>query len=574
MQCAYSMSTHTIVALATAPIRSALAIIRVSGAESIAITAALIRKAGAIKNASSHTMHYDTIVDDATQKDIDTVIILLYRAPHSYTGEDSVEICCHGNPLIVRAIINLYMRHGAQMAERGEFTIRALLNGKMDLTQAEAVAEVIDAESIGAHQSALARLSGSLGNTIRDIIDRLMQVAAAVHIQLDYPAEESGDIVIDSTNIKYAVDALQTLIESYEIGTLLSNGVSVVFAGRTNSGKSSLFNRLTRKERAIVSAYPGTTRDYLELHMEINGVPIHLFDTAGIRELDATTVSGTVHEIEQEGISRGRDLLHNAHIILYVIDSNIGIAPKEAMYLHTFTHDTRTDTTPMPHVIVLYNKIDMHPTRAGAASIVNADGSTDTTNAHTSSADTYMPITQTARADTMNTQTSSTDTTEPTDTHTSSGTDPTNAHSSSADTTDTMNTHTSSADTTNTDIDNNSGIEIPFPIVRVSAKTGVGIDKLVALLSNIIHPAQLLGSTDASLSLDTRPIIASDRQLHLLQRARKTLISAQAHMRAHIPLDMLVLDIEEAINALGTITGAVTTDDMLDVMFSKFCVGK
>lgn len=472
---------RTIVAVATPQGKSALAMIRISGPQSVAITVRLTKIGNRLQSATSHTFHYTTIIDPARNIPIDTVVVLLYRAPHSYTGEEAVELCCHGNPAIIEDIVDLYQRYGAEPAEPGEFTMQAMMNGRLDLTQAEAVEEVITAEGRRAREVALSHLNGDLRNEIETIKQHLVHTAAGINIQLDYPIEESGELTIDNMAIATSRAALQRLIASYRVGRLLCDGIVVVLMGKVNSGKSSLFNRLLREERAIVSHHAGTTRDYLEGRVEVDGLPLRLFDTAGLRE--------TAHEIEQEGIVRTRQLIDGAELLLYIVDGSIGLTDEDWQELDQLTVAIKTKAG--ARIAIVYNKSDL----------ITDDPLT-------------IPLPR-----------------------------PPSAIQSDA----------ASA----------------IAIVRVSAKTGAGMAKLTELLAHSVAAQQQGVETG-----EAGAIISSKRQMLILTRAEEALKHAEEQLAAAMPIDMIALDIEEAIRALGQITGEVTTADMLHEMFSNFCVGK
>ena len=307
------MHDKPIIALATPWGKSALALIRLSGAGVIDIVSRLFRGETEITTAAGNTIHFGYIIDCEHRERLDQVLLLLYRAPRSYTGEDSIEITCHGNPLLIKQIIALCVQAGCAEALPGEFTQRALYNGKIDLTQAEAVAEIIDAESSALRQQALSRLEGSVGTDIQRLKDELVSLTASVNIQLDYPQEESEEIVFDSPRLRRVVDELVDIAASYALSAFYSSGMRALICGQPNVGKSSLFNRLLGHARALISSEAGTTRDYLEGRIELCGVPIHLYDTAGLRDEGG--------EIEIAGIEKGMHLADRADILIYLVDA-------------------------------------------------------------------------------------------------------------------------------------------------------------------------------------------------------------------------------------------------------------
>lgn len=478
----HNQQQRTIVARATPCGRSALAMIRISGPQSIAITARLIRNGTRLVDAESHTVHYTTITDTEQGNPIDNVVVLLYRAPNSYTGEDVVEICCHGNPNIVEEIITLYQQCGAAPAEAGEFTLQALANGRLDLTQAEAVGDIIAAEGKQAREIALSHLHGDLRAEIETIKQALVHVAAGINIQLDYPIEESGDITVDSTQIAKSRAALQRLLATYRVGRLSYDGVVAVLIGKVNSGKSSLFNRLLREERAIVSEHAGTTRDYIEGRIAVNGLPIRLFDTAGIRH--------TTHEVEQIGIERTQKIIAGAEIILYVADSSVLLSNDEKQEINYLLR-AQQEKNNIAQIIIVRSKSDLISAQTTTLPLLD------------------LPIRQRAEGNT------------------------------------------------------------PIPAISVSAKTGAGVPQLIDALKRAMSAYQ----RDVAPS-EGGVIVSSERQMLLLKRAEHALKQAEQQQEARMPLDMQILDIEDAIAALGQITGEVTTADMLREMFSNFCVGK
>ncbi|MCX7030825.1 MAG: tRNA uridine-5-carboxymethylaminomethyl(34) synthesis GTPase MnmE, partial [Spirochaetes bacterium] len=265
-------------ALATPFAPSALAVIRASGRGSLGLLAAVLRGRPDLEQMRGHTLHRTVIVDG--DEPVDEVLVAVYRAPRSYTGEDGAEITCHGSLPVIRRILSLLARSGFREAGPGEFTQRAFLNGRMDLTRAEAVNEIVRARTDRARSLALQRLSGAIQRKIEAVRDDLLGVLAALEACLDYPEEDHG-AAVDAAVLDRSTKALEGLARTCARGRLYQEGVSVVLAGATNSGKSSLFNLLLKQDRAIVSEVHGTTRDWLEAGIDIEGIPVRLFDTAG-----------------------------------------------------------------------------------------------------------------------------------------------------------------------------------------------------------------------------------------------------------------------------------------------------
>ena len=332
---------EAISSIATALAPAALGIVRLSGKNCIELVSKVFSRPKALLAAPGNTLVYGWIQEggeglplaadcspcehsSATPsageapttppKKIDEVMLAVYRAPKSFTGEDMVEIFCHGGPAVVTAIQTLMLKSGFRQALRGEYTFRAYINGKTDLTKAEAVKEIIDSHTDAGRSHAVGRLSGSLFEEIDSIKKLIVDTLAAIEVEIEYPEdEETIADTFDRKDIELARDRLQTLADSWKGEKLYQDGARVVLAGRTNAGKSSLFNAILKEERAIVSDIEGTTRDWLESWASINGIPVRLFDTAGLRKTDDV--------IEAQGVELSRNLASDADLVLYLIDS-------------------------------------------------------------------------------------------------------------------------------------------------------------------------------------------------------------------------------------------------------------
>ena len=447
-----------IAALATPYAESALAVVRVSGAGSIAAIASVFSRPEALTTAPGNTIHHGYLSEGGSS--VDEVMVAVYRAPRSYTGEESAEIFCHGSPQGIQAILDLLFRNGFRQADPGEFTLRAFLNGKVDLTQAEAVKELVSARSRTAHGLALDRLGGSVFKWIDRVKGRLLHIMAAVDIQLDYPDDElesagAASEVIPPGIILECEAQLHSLVATYRTGRLYQEGVKVAIAGRTNAGKSSLFNLMLREERSIVSEVHGTTRDYIEGTVVIEGIPVRLFDTAGLR--------ATSESVESEGIRRSGLLIESAACVLYVVDGIEGLTRAD--------EETLAALSERSGVIPVWNKVDSP-----------------------------------------------------------------------------------------------SAKEAPSGFVSLSAASGEGLPLLHARMLREIAGEIRLGEGE--------PVIDSLRQKQLIDRSLGALERVKEGLSAGMPLDVVALDMQESLNALGEITGEVTTDDILGEMFSGFCVGK
>ena len=306
--------SDTIVAPSTPPGAGALAVVRLSGPEAVACVQALSSK----KNLAAqpgNTLHYGTLRDPGSGQVLDEVVVALYRAPRSYTREDVVEISCHGSDYVVQQVLAALLRQGARLAEPGEFTRRAFLNGALDLAQAEAVADLIAADSALSHQVALNQLRGGFSDELRALRGRLVQFAALLELELDF-GEEDVEFA-DRTGLAQLLAEVRGvvggLLRSFELGNVIKNGITTVIAGRPNAGKSTLLNALLREERAIVSATPGTTRDFIEDEITLDGLRFRFVDTAGLRDNPAD-------EVEAIGVRRTRERIGQAALLLYVFD--------------------------------------------------------------------------------------------------------------------------------------------------------------------------------------------------------------------------------------------------------------
>lgn len=339
--------SDTIVAPATPPGVGAIGVLRLSGPEAIAIADQLFR-GKKLSAAPSHTAHFGRIATPEGRI-LDEALATVFKNPHSYTGEDTVELSCHGSPYILQEVLHLCTRLGARMAEPGEFTLRAFLNGKMDLSQAEAVADLIASQSAAAHGVALRQLRGGFKNEIQQLREELIHFASLVELELDFSEEdvEFADRGALRALVEKIRQYLQRLMQSFALGNALKTGVATVIAGRPNAGKSTLLNALLNEERAIVSEIAGTTRDTIEEVLNIRGVPFRLIDTAGIREAQDT--------IEAIGVQKTMEKIRDAAVLVYVWDVASGMT----------LSDVRADLARLADagmsLIVVCNKMDKNP---------------------------------------------------------------------------------------------------------------------------------------------------------------------------------------------------------------------
>jgi tRNA modification GTPase len=450
----------TIVALATAPGLGAIGVIRISGNDAFAITDKLFSKKIATKE--SHTIHLGNLVFN--NKIIDEVLVAIFKNPKSYTGEDVIEISCHGSPFIQQQIINVITQLGARLAKPGEFTQRAFLNGKLDLTQAEAVADIIASNSTASQNAALNNMRGGFKNVLHHLREELIQFSALIELELDF-AEEDVEFA-DRTKFNNLLNELETtttkLIQSFELGNVIKNGVSVAIIGKPNAGKSTLLNALLNDDRAIVSDIAGTTRDTIEEIVNINGILFRLIDTAGIRE-------HTNDVIEQFGIVKSKETMQKAEIVLYIFDA-------EEITLEELIATTNQLKADHKKYILLANKTD----KLEASALQEKFASLE-------------------------------------------------------------------------------------PVINLVAKNGVGIDVLKeALYKRIIH-------TD----LQNEDVIITNARHHsILQNIYKSILDIKKGMVNKTPTDLIAQDIRHCLNYIAELTGELSNENVLDYIFSKFCIGK
>lgn len=347
---------ETIVALATASGAGAIAVIRVSGKEAITITSKLFKSVSGknLETQKTHTIHLGHIVDG--NKILDEVLVSVFKGPNSYTGENVAEISCHGSPYIQQEIIQLFLRNGCRMAEAGEFTLQAFLNGKMDLSQAEAVADLIASDNEANHQIAMQQMRGGFSNEIQKLREQLLNFASLIELELDF-AEEDVEFA-DRTQFKSLVNRIQEvlkrLVNSFAVGNVIKNGIPVAIVGEPNVGKSTLLNALLNEERAIVSDIAGTTRDSIEDEINIGGIGFRFIDTAGIRE--------TEDIVESIGIKKTFEKIEQSQVVILLVDGSTlhsGTSLDEKLRQIQVEAEKIRSKSPSKPFLLLINKSDM-----------------------------------------------------------------------------------------------------------------------------------------------------------------------------------------------------------------------
>lgn len=448
----YLSTQDDIAALATPSGAGALAVLRLAGPSSIERLSSVFSRPEVLKAAAGGNALYGKLVD-AEGLSVDEVVAVVFRGPKSYTGQDSVDIMCHGGLATVEAALAALFAAGFMQALPGEFTYRAFSSGKMDLVRAQAVDELVSARTRGAQAEALARLGGALSRELEQLRRELLRLSAACALRLDYGEDENPeDFSVEAPALAAARGRCQALADSYAVGRLFAEGALVALAGRTNAGKSSLFNRLLKEERAIVSRQHGTTRDYLEAELDLGGIPLRILDTAGLRESE--------DPVEREGVRRSRLLADGADLIVYLADATVGLSPDDEAFL-----------AERPEAIRVWNKVD------DSGALPSPPG--------------WLPL---------------------------------------------------------------------------SALNGSGESELAAALLE-----RLAGRPERA---EPGLRISSARQRDALLRCAGALADAEKALASGEPADIITLDLATAMAALGELTGENTSEDLLDSMFSNFCVGK
>ena len=458
----------TILAIATPAGAGAIALIRLSGYEAISLVDAAFYSGGKtkknLKTCKSHTLHFGTLQDG--ENILDEVLVSIFRNPHSFTGEDVVEISCHGSVYIQQKILKYFLMHGARLAQPGEFTLRAFLNGKMDLSQAEAVADLIAADSASSHRLAMNQLRGGFGNEITELREKLIHFASLIELELDFAEEDvqfaSREALMETVQNLQVV--IQKLVNSFEVGNVLKNGIPVVIAGQPNVGKSTLLNALLNEERAIVSEFAGTTRDTIEEEIVLGGVKFRFIDTAGIRE--------TTDAIEKIGVEKTFEKMRQSPVVIFLFD----VTEITATALENQLMELKTELSPGFRIIPVGNKIDGKELSALEKEFK----------------------------------------------------------------------------------------DIPS-ILFISAKQKTNLFSITDTLTSLVQTGVLEGK-------DT--VVTNARHANALRKTSEALTRVHEGLLNQVTNDFIAGDLRHALHYLGEITGQISSDDLLENIFSKFCIGK
>ncbi|MDK2793727.1 MAG: tRNA modification GTPase [Caldanaerobacter sp.] len=460
------MEFDTIAAVSTFPGEAGIGIVRISGDEALEIISKIFRpfRKKDIKSVKSHTIHYGHIVDPETGEVYDEVLVTVMRKPNTYTREDVVEINCHGGMVVSSKILELVLKHGARLAEPGEFTKRAFLNGRIDLSQAEAVIDIITSKTMLANRYAQKQLVGVLGQKMKDLKNKIMELLSHLLALIDFPEEDVEELEREEIKrrAKDILNDIEYLIASAESGRIIREGLKTAIIGKPNVGKSSLLNALLKQNRAIVTDIPGTTRDVIEEYMNIKGIPIKLIDTAGIRHTDEL--------VEKIGVEKSKEVLAEADLILFVLDASRDLTKEDYEIF---------DILSGKNIIFVLNKVDL-PKKIDEEELKKLVG---------------------------------------------------------------------------------NGI-----IVEVSTVERTGLDKLESEIYNLVFKGK---------------VSATEEEIITNARHREVLINAKKHMESVIEAiekgyseDLITIDVNGALNEIGKITGETATEDVINQIFERFCVGK
>lgn len=462
------MNQDTIAAISTGMTNSGIGIVRISGSEALEIADRVYKGKEKITEVPTHTIHYGHVIDG--DETVDEVLVMVMREPRTFTGENTVEINCHGGTYVVSRVLETVLKAGARPAEPGEFTKRAFLNGKMDLSQAEAVIDVITSENEYALQSSISQLKGSVKNRIKEIREKIIYHTAFIETALDDPEHISvdgyGEVL--KAAAEEVIDQLKELIDSSDDGRIMKEGIQTVILGKPNAGKSSLLNILAGHDRAIVTDIEGTTRDVLEEQIRLQGLTLNIIDTAGIRQTDDI--------VEKMGVDKAKEYAKEADLIIYVVDASRNLDENDEK-IFDLIYDKRT--------VILLNKSDL-----------------DTV------------VTEEMIRERIS----------------------------------------------------QKGVQKQIPVIAISAKEEQGIKEL----ENTVKAMFLKGD----LSFNEEVYITNARQKNALVNARESMKKVIFSIDAGMPEDFYSIDLMDAYESLGNITGESIGEDLVNEIFSKFCMGK
>lgn len=456
----------TIAAISTAIGESGIGIVRMSGKDSLNIANKLFKgkKVNRLMDAESRKLTYGYIVDPEKDEKIDEVLITFMKGPHTYTREDMVEIYCHGGIISVRRILELTLKNGARLADPGEFTKRAFLNGRLDLSQAEAVIDMINAKTDKSFKVSLNQLEGSLSIKIGEIRDILLDMIAHIEVSIDFPDEDIEEITYGDLekNAKLVEKKIDVLLRTADRGRILRDGLNTVILGKPNVGKSSLLNAILKENRAIVTDIPGTTRDIIEEYVNIDGIPLKVVDTAGIRD--------TEDLVEKIGVDRAKDMVDRADLIIAVFDVSKALTEEDQDIINIIKNKK---------AIVLLNKSDL-PSKYDEDYIRS-----------------LLPDKQ---------------------------------------------------------------------IITTSITEGIGVEELIDAIKDMFYTGEV--------DVESQIIVSNMRHKDQLIKAKKNIEDGLSGIRTNMPLDCIEVDIRNCWDSLGEISGDTVGEDILDKIFSEFCIGK
>ena len=459
------LQQDTIAALVTAVGESSVGIIRISGPDALKIAAKIYQGKSDLLSADTHTIHYGYVYDWRNDKKIDEALFMLMRGPRSFTGEDVVEVQCHGGMVVLKQVLQLILLSGARIAEQGEYSKRAFLNGRLDLAQAESIMDIVQAKTDKGVDLALSQLQGNLSGMVKTLRADLLELIAFIQADIDYPDDDIERLTAEQqqervVNLKAQVAGV---LQNAQKGKMIRDGLRVVIAGKPNVGKSSLLNALLGQDRAIVTDIPGTTRDVIEEYINLNGIPLKIVDTAGIRETD--------NVVEQIGVDKAQQFMKTADLVLYVVDVVQGLTEQDNQMMQDIQNQP---------VIYLLNKSDIGISDEIREQLKKAIGDA--------------------------------------------------------------------------------------PVLEISAREKIGLEQLEEKITDLFFAGTLEVSNDI--------MVTNVRHIQILEESMAHMDGFLNGIMMGLSVDFLVIDLQNAWEKLGKITGETVEEDLLDQIFSKFCLGK